>query len=296
MAIGFVAAVLAACCYECGYMLQALEARRAPSADALRASLLARLASRRRWLAGTGLSLAGAALQILALTRAPVTLVQPVLALGLVALLLLARELLGERIEGSEMAGAGLVIAGVLIVGVASPAKSSHVSSVSALTALLATLALLTLLPYALRQRSPLSLAAMGAAAGDALAAVALKLTADAWVNGHPRLVLLGLAGAGCAGALALTAEMSALRGLPASRVAAVVVTAQVVVPAVAAIVAFGEPGSVLVVIGVAVAGAGAAALGGSGALSDLRAGAAEPEALAHNGGGGGQRGERVPG
>src|SRR4051812_13585336 len=98
MALGLVAAVLAAACYECGYVLQALEAKAAPAKLALRASLLGRLASRRRWLTGTALSLAGAGLQITALALAPVTLVQPVLALGVLGLLALARVRLGERV------------------------------------------------------------------------------------------------------------------------------------------------------------------------------------------------------
>jgi drug/metabolite transporter (DMT)-like permease len=296
MALGLVAALLAAACYECGYVLQALEARVAPPADALRASLLLRLAARRRWLAGTVLSLAGAGLQILALARAPVTLVQPVLALGLVALLLLARTVLGERVGVREVAGAAAVIAGVAAVAAAGPDRTDAVTSVLALVLLLAPFALLTLLPFALRGRVPIGLAAAGAAAGDALAAVALKLTANAAASGRPGLAVLAGAGAAVAGALALTAEMSALRRLPASRVAPVVLSAQVIVPAVAAMVAFGEPVSAAVVLGVVAAGAGAGLLGASGAIAGLRTGNGQPEALAHHGGGGGQGGERVPG
>jgi hypothetical protein len=196
MPVGLAAAVLAACCYECGYLLQALEARGAPRERALRASLLLGLAEQRRWLVGTGLSVAGAVLQVIALALAPVTLVQPVLALGLVALLLLARSQLGEDVGAAEAAGAAAVIAGVVAVGVASPGRSSHISSVTALVILLGVLGVLTLLPFALRSRAPLALAAVGAAAGDALAAVALKLTADAAAAGHPALVPVGLAGA----------------------------------------------------------------------------------------------------
>lgn len=296
MALGLLAAVLAAVCYESGYVLQALEARMAPRVAALRPSLLLRLAARRRWLAGTALSLAGAGLQILALARAPVTLVQPVLALGLVALLLLARTVLGERVGVLEVAGAGAVMAGVTAVAAAGPDRTNHVTSVPALVLLLAPFALLTLLPFVLRGRVLLGLAAAAAAAGDALAAVALKLTANAAASGRPGLAVLAGAGAALAGALALTAEMSALRGLPASRVAPVVLSAQVIVPAVAAMVAFGEPVSAAVVLGVVAAGAGAGLLGASGAIAGLRTGDGQPEPLAHHGGGGGQGGERVTG
>src|SRR3954469_5389890 len=87
--------------------MQALEARRADPGRALRASLLGWLLRRRLWLAGTGLSLVGAALQAVALLLAPLTLVQPTLALGLVALLVLGRVVLDEPVGMRErLAGA----------------------------------------------------------------------------------------------------------------------------------------------------------------------------------------------
>jgi drug/metabolite transporter (DMT)-like permease len=292
MALGLVAAVLAAAAYECGYVLQALEARSAPREDVLRPSLLVYLAARRRWLAGTALSIVGAGLQVLALAHAPVTLVQPVLALGLVGLLLLAHEVLGEPIGRLEISGAASVIAGVVVVGVESPGRSSEVTSVLALVLLAGAMALIAVLPFLLRSRIPLWVAAAGAAAGDGLAAIALKLTADAASASKLGFVVLAVAGAGIAGALALTAEMSALRGLPASRVAPVVVSAQVIIPALAAVLAFGEPLTAAVLVGVLLAALGAGILGASGAVADLRGGGAGAEALAHHGRGAGERGK----
>lgn len=294
MTLGLISALGAAACYESGYMLQALEARAAPREQALRASLLVRLASRPRWLAGTALSIAGAALQVVALALAPVTLVQPLLALGLVLLLVLAHRVLGERIGAVELVGAGMVIAGVVTVGIEAPDRSDQVSSVLALVLLGAPLALLTLLPFALRSRAPLRLATLGAAAGDSLAAIALKLCADGVNSGRLGLAALAIAAAAVAGTLALTAEMSALRGVPASHVAPVVVAAQVIVPAIAAMAAFGEPVTAAVVLGVALAGAGAALLGSSGVVAGVREGGAQAEALADHGGGGGKSREPV--
>jgi len=83
LALGFALALAAACCYETGYALQAVEARRAPSERALRPSLVAHLVRRPVWVGATALSLVGWPLQIAALTEAPLTLVQPTLALGL---------------------------------------------------------------------------------------------------------------------------------------------------------------------------------------------------------------------
>lgn len=282
-AAGLLAAVAAAACYESGYVLQALEARAAPAGRSLRGALLIGLAARPRWLAGTALSLVGAALQVLALALAPVTLVQPLLGLGLVALLWLARSALGERLSAFDLVGAGLVLAGIVAVGVAGPERTGTVGSVTALTLIAAPLAALTLLPYALRARAPLRLAAVGAATGDALAAIALKLAADALAGGRPGLAALAAAGAGAAGWLALGAEMSALRRLPASRVAPVVLAAQVSVPALAALAAFGERTGPVLLLGVAAAGAGASLLGASGAIAGLRGGCAEAEAVAYD-------------
>lgn len=272
-------------------MLQALEARDAPAEDALRASLLVRLASRRRWLLGTALSLVGAALQITALALAPVTLVQPVLALGLVALLVLARTQLGEQVGALEVVGVAAVVAGVAAVAVGSPDRSSHVTSVLALVLLAAPLAVLTLVPYALRGRAPPALAVAAAAGGDALAAVALKLSANALAVDRLGLAVVGVAAAAVAGALALVAEMSALRVVAATRVAPVVLSVQVIVPAIAAIAAFGEPARVGVVLGVSAAGLGASLLGGSGAVSGWRGNgrAAESETIADHGRGDGE-------
>src|SRR4051794_13413117 len=128
MTLGIAAAVAAAACYECGYVLQALEAREAPAEDALHASLLIRLASRRRWLAGTALTLLGAVLQVVALALAPVTVVQPVLAFGLVGLLALAHARLGERVGATEVVGVAAVIAGVAAVAAAGPPPPGPVS------------------------------------------------------------------------------------------------------------------------------------------------------------------------
>ena len=95
LALGFALALAAACCYETGYALQALEARRAPPERALRPSLVGHLLRRPVWVGGIALALLGWPLQIAALSQAPLTLVQPVLALGLLLLLALGVRVLG---------------------------------------------------------------------------------------------------------------------------------------------------------------------------------------------------------
>src|SRR4051812_7438718 len=164
MTAGVLIALLAAACYETGYVLQAGEAREAPARDALRASLLARLFARPRWLVGTVLGLAGAALQAVALGLAPVTVVQPVLALGLVGLLALAHRVLGERVGRREIAGAALIIGGVIAVALSALDRSSQVTSRGALAAVLVVLAAFAAVPYVRRRSVPAQLAVLGAA------------------------------------------------------------------------------------------------------------------------------------
>ena len=297
MIAGALVALAAAACYEGGYVLQALEARAAPAGAALRASLLRGLAERPRWLAGTLLSLAGALLQIVALALAPVSLVQPVLALGLVALLALARVVLGERVGRRDALAVGLVVAGVAAVGAAAPDRTGAVHAHGALAGLLVVLAALAVAPYARRRTTRAGLAVVGAAAGDALGAIALKLVSDAAAGGRWAAGVAWAALAALAGAAALTAEMSALQRIPASRVAPVIVAAQVVVPALAGPLVFGEAlgstalGGAVVLAGIGAAGVGAAALGASPGVSDLLLGGAQSEARAHDAGGSRQLG-----
>ena len=99
---GIAVALAAACCYELAYVVQALEAREAGGGERIEPTLLGRLLRRPRWVAGTALSGVGALLQIWALTLAPLTVVQPTLALGLVLLLVLSATVLHEPVGRRE--------------------------------------------------------------------------------------------------------------------------------------------------------------------------------------------------
>ncbi len=282
---GFGVAVVAACCYEGAYIVQALEARDDSDGAQLQVALLRRLVRRPRWVAGTALAATGALLQIVALTLAPITVVQPTLALGLVLLLALSTTWLHERPGRTELVGVTLVIVGVTAVALMAPSQSSKSVGSPAAAVLLAVIGAAALAPFVLRRRvhDP-RLRVLGAAAGDAWAAIALKLIADASTR-HDWLPLLGwLAGAGLAALIALTAEMSALQQLAASRVSSVVLSAQAVVPVIAGPLALGESWhdtplhGVLLGAAVLVVGGGAAVLGSSGAVAGHRIPAEEPD------------------
>src|SRR3954470_23347569 len=171
---GLVVAALAAACYETGYAFQALEARGVGARHALRASLIGQLVRNGRWLAATALSLLGWPLQVLALSLAPLALVQPTLALGLLLLLVLGTRVLGERVGRRELAAVALVVVGIAGLAAAAPDRST-VTGGTGMTIAVAVLAALAVAPYALRRRRAGLLAVMATGAADSVAALAAQ-------------------------------------------------------------------------------------------------------------------------
>src|SRR3954454_23916980 len=183
LALGFGLALAAACCYETGYALQAIEARRARADRALKPSLMAHLITRPLWVGATALSLLGWPLQILALAHAPLTLVQPVLALGLLLLLVLGVRILGEHVGRREIAAVVLIIASVGVFAWAAPRQPGEVERGAGLVLALTSLIIVALAPYAIRlargRRFPMLLLVASAGAADGLAAFVAKIVAQ---------------------------------------------------------------------------------------------------------------------
>src|SRR5437016_6288996 len=79
---GLAAACAAAACFDGAIAFQALEARDIPTEGGMRLSMLARLIRRPRWALATGMAILGWPFQLLALSLAPLPLVQPTLWVG----------------------------------------------------------------------------------------------------------------------------------------------------------------------------------------------------------------------
>jgi drug/metabolite transporter (DMT)-like permease len=242
-ALGFGLAVLAASCYDTGYALQALEARRAPTAAALRPALLGYLLQRPVWVGATLLSLAGWPLQVLALNHAPLTLVQPTLALGLLLLLFLGTRILGEHVGPREVGAAIAIIAAVAIVAWAAPSERGQVPRNAGLVVVLGLLAATSILPYLTGASRPRQTAMLviGAGAADGLAAFVAKLIAEdadagrwlpatAWAAAVAAVVILGV-----------ISESTALQRAAATRVAPAVLVMQIAIPVLLAPLIGGE-------------------------------------------------------
>jgi drug/metabolite transporter (DMT)-like permease len=117
MILGVVLALATTLAYNTGFVLEKGALAALPPLDIRLPLNLARmLVTNPRWMAGFGLIMAGLAGQLVALTRIPLTVAQPVLSSGIVFLLLLSMTVLGERLTAHEWTGLAAITAGVICV------------------------------------------------------------------------------------------------------------------------------------------------------------------------------------
>lgn len=111
-------AVLSAVFYNCGFVAEKWAVGQMPEIHARRSAHMVRtLLSSPLWIIGFCSLLAGLACQVVALSLAPISVVQPVFASGIVLLLVLSRVLLHERLGKVEWVGLGTVALSVVFVG-----------------------------------------------------------------------------------------------------------------------------------------------------------------------------------
>jgi uncharacterized membrane protein len=233
LAIGVLAALGASSLYAAGIGLQAVEARQESDRHALRLSLFRRLVRRPRWVVGTALGLAGWLVQAYALTRAPLTLVQPLLGTSLVFVLALSAARLGEHVGRSERVAVLAVAAGFPLLALTAPGRdSAHVEG-ARLWLVVGALAAVSLVPLALRGVARTTSVLLPACAGVAYAldGLATKFAAD----DYSRRLWLGLVfwavAMVLASGLGTLGEMSALQRRPVAHVAPIVLALTTFVP-----------------------------------------------------------------
>jgi len=244
LVLGIGAAVGASTLYSLGIALQAMDAREAPHEEHLRLALVGGLVRRARWLVGTGLSILGWPLQVVALLLAPLVVVQPALAAGLLVLLFLGERMLGEHAGRYEHLAMGAIVIGVIGAGVFAPPRStSHTSEELTITLVLVALGVASLVPYLLRMlgHSRAEVTMIGAGLAFGWSGVATKLASDDLAGGHLVAAALWALSTAAASAVGVLSEMSALQSRPAIQVAPVVFVTQTVVPVVLAPLLLGE-------------------------------------------------------
>ena len=273
--LGIGVALASASSYSVGVILQSLEAREVPSSESLKLSLLKQLVSRRRWVIGTLFVILGWALQAAALGLAPLTVVQPALAVGLFVLLIAGERLSDECIGRREVLAVLAISAGVAGLGLASP-KGENGGSAAAyvIGPALAVFAAAALLPYLLRGRTIPALVVISAGLAYACSGFMTKFVADAFSEMDIVVGLAWLAGTLAAAGLGLVSEMTALQRRSVIRVFPGVLVIQIVLAVLLAPLLAGERWStdpaLLLVLGVslAVLAAGTAVLASAGAVA----------------------------
>jgi hypothetical protein len=275
-------ATVASSLYALSAALQALEARDAPPESALRASLLVGLVRRRTWLIGGAVGVVGFGLQAGALALASVSLVQPALGLGLVVLLVLGVRVLGESVGVREIGGGLAIAVAVAVLGWAAPSETGAFTT-GGTWAAAAGIVVVAVLPYLLRAAHRAGGLETSIAAGLAWAWFGLgtALIDAALADRHFTVAILWGLGVAVAGWSALLAEQTALLAWPATRAIPVAFGLEMVVPAAAAPFltqgGFGPLHGVPFVLALAVACAGAAALGSSRSVARAVAPLTEP-------------------
>jgi hypothetical protein len=242
--LGIGAAVGASVFYSLGIALQAADAKEAPHDEHLRLALVWGLVRRGRWMLGTGLSILGWPLQVIALGLAPLVVVQPALAAGLLVLVFLGQRMLGEHAGRHEHIAMAAIVIGVIGAGLCAPPRSTgHTSERLTITLVLVVLAAASLLPYVLRafRRSPAAVTIICAGLAFGWSGIATKLASDDLWHGYFGVAIAwGLATA-AASAVGVLSESSSLQARPAIQVAPVVFVTQTIVPVALAPVLFGE-------------------------------------------------------
>ena len=242
--LGILAAIGASVFYSLGIALQAMDAKEAPREEHLRLALVWGLVKRGRWMLGTGLSILGWPLQVIALLLAPLVVVQPALAAGLLVLVFVGQRMLGEHAGRHEYAAMAAIVIGVIGAGLCAPPRSTgHTSERLTILIVLLILAAGSLLPYLLRalRRSPASVTIVCAGLAFGWSGVATKLASDDLSHGYLVVAIAwGLATA-AASAVGVLSESSSLQARPAIQVAPVVFVTQTIVPVALAPLLFGE-------------------------------------------------------
>ncbi|MEA2443869.1 MAG: hypothetical protein QOJ12_1161 [Thermoleophilales bacterium] len=128
MTLGLALAAVAALAINSSYLVQHSALTGVVAVDA-RAPLtsLRRLLASPRWVAGAALGYAGLGVYGLALTLAPLSMVQSVAAAGQVVVAAGTRAVTGSRATAAEAAGTGLMVAALAALAIA-PATQSHLA------------------------------------------------------------------------------------------------------------------------------------------------------------------------
>jgi drug/metabolite transporter (DMT)-like permease len=249
---GVAAAVVAGCLYNLAVVVQKSQAELVAESGV---AILGPLMARPLWILGVALQVLGLVFHGFALTEAPVTVVQPIIASGIAFLVLFAALILRERPSAREMFGMLLAVSGVslLALRIQGPVSLAPLDAQDFALAIASAAALAGALWWFGRSwrvaSTGVGAALIGSAAGVGQGmSDAMNRLAGAWFAPHgwtpPTwimcaalvfLLLFGLQG--------FVAAQNAFQRYRANTVVPCMVTAQMFVPVAMAIILFGQPG-----------------------------------------------------
>lgn len=199
-------ALLATTAYHVGLLVEKRALAQLPAIDARHWLALARtLLTAPAWLIGFALMLCGFGLQVLALSLAPVSVVQPVLGSGVVILLVMSRIVLRERLGRLELACVVAMAAAIIVLALSATGSAGQVGHEASGILVLAVALPTCLVALALgrsalrpsaggRHRSPATGVSYGVASGllYGVATLAIKGMSGAILRSGftPRLIL----------------------------------------------------------------------------------------------------------
>lgn len=126
--LALLVALIATTAYHLGLIVEKRALGRLPAIDARHALALLRvLLTAPAWLGGFGLMLCGFVLQVIALTHAPVSVVQPILGSGVVILLVLSRIVLRETLKRLELACVLAMVAAIIVIALSAVGGAGRV-------------------------------------------------------------------------------------------------------------------------------------------------------------------------
>ena len=134
-------ALFSAAAYNAGLILEKRALARLPSIDLRRVPpMIMNLLASTAWLSGFSLMLAGLASQIVVLSFAPVSIVQPVIASGVALVLVLSRLVLRERLGPAELGCVAAMAIAVVVLALSAAgtnASAGHHASAIAMAAVM---------------------------------------------------------------------------------------------------------------------------------------------------------------
>ena len=278
-ALGALAALVASALFSAGLVLQATETRGVDSRYALHLSLIRQLLSRRRWVQGTAVTFLGYPFHVLALLLAPLTVVQPALAVGLLVLLFAGARTGGENVGPREVAGVVAILAGVTAMTLSAPARAAVETQTGPLLAALTVLAAVTLVPYALERLrggcTPglTTMATFAAGTAYAFSGITTKLVSDDIADDRLAAAVGWLAATAVIGGLGFLGQVTALQRRSATKVGPVIYVIPVLVPVIVAPFVTGEEwgetplGGVVLIASLIVVCVGTALVSGSSSV-----------------------------